>query len=243
MIAAIGVLGAVFGALASGLATYYIEKLKIKNIDIQQMQQAYCQLYGRRYLYLQNYASYFMNFISLEYSYALRDYGERFPEKIIINDMEYNTKNTEIDPKKIEYFVKRSDELSMILAQSKKEVWEVIGQIKVLFVDTDSKINNIKDFAEKFGAFEEEMIREQEQGLIELKFEILPRDRLIITSDWPKEKKITLKDMYINKFDEMFNALLVHMQDELEKEKENSKKPRYWRLILEKVNLLFYQHS
>ena len=243
MIAAIGVLGAVFGVLASGLATYYIERLKIKNMDIQRMQQAYYQLYSRRYLYLQNYASYFMNFISLEYSYSLRDYGDRFPEKIIIKGTEYNTKNTEIDPQKIEYFVKRADELSMILAQSKKEVWEVIGQIKLLFVDTDDSINNIKEFAEKFGAFEEEMIREQEQGLIEFKFEVLPRGKLIITSDWPKAKKITLKDVYINKFDEIFNVLLVHMQNELDKEKENAKKPRYWQLILEKLNHLFNQHS
>lgn len=207
------------------------------------MQQAYYQLYSRRYLYLQNYASYFMNFISLEYSYSLRDYGDRFPEKIIIKGTEYNTKNTEIDPQKIEYFVKRADELSMILAQSKKEVWEVIGQIKLLFVDTDDSINNIKEFAEKFGAFEEEMIREQEQGLIEFKFEVLPRGKLIITSDWPKAKKITLKDVYINKFDEIFNVLLVHMQNELDKEKENAKKPRYWQLILEKLNHLFNQHS
>jgi hypothetical protein len=235
IIATIGVLGAISGALASGLAAYYIEKLKIDDTKRQRMQQAYYQLYGRKCLYLQNYASYFMNFILLEYSYALRDYGERFSETIKIKGKEYRTKNTEIDPQKVEYFVKRSDELSMILAQSKNEVWEIIGQIKLLFTDTDEEISKIKDFAEKFGIFEEELIKEQENGSIEFEFSVLPRDKLSITSDWPSAKKEMLKDDYINKYDELFDALLANLQNEIEKEKKNTTKLHCWQLIIEKI--------
>jgi hypothetical protein len=74
VIAAIGALGAIFGALAGGFATYYIEKLKIKNMDAQRMQQAYSELMGRKeeayslllgrkHTMLQFYASYYSLYI------------------------------------------------------------------------------------------------------------------------------------------------------------------------------------
>lgn len=45
-IAAIGVLGAVLGALAGGYATYSIEKLKIKNNEYEKRRQLYARLGG-----------------------------------------------------------------------------------------------------------------------------------------------------------------------------------------------------
>jgi len=58
VIAAIGAFSAIFGALAGGLATYIIEKSKMKNIDAQRRQQIYSQLNGRKQTYLQCYVSY-----------------------------------------------------------------------------------------------------------------------------------------------------------------------------------------
>jgi hypothetical protein len=55
--AIVGIIGAVLGACAGALGTYYIEKLKIKNIDSQKRQQVYCQLLGLKFVLSQVYSS------------------------------------------------------------------------------------------------------------------------------------------------------------------------------------------
>jgi predicted anti-sigma-YlaC factor YlaD len=42
----IGVIGAIFGAFAAGIAAYYIEKSKIKNKEFEKRKQIYSRLNG-----------------------------------------------------------------------------------------------------------------------------------------------------------------------------------------------------
>jgi hypothetical protein len=181
IIAAIGALGAIFGALAGGLATYIIENLKIKNTDAQRRQQAYSQLYGRKGTYLQCCVSYFVNFIALEKSIAMHDFGLRIPETIALGGIVYSTKNI-IEPQIPNVLFAKSDEFALRLSQSRQDVWEVIGLIKLLFTDTDDKIRAIEDFDKKFDPFEDEIRNDQENGLIEFQYEELPHSRLDITT-------------------------------------------------------------
>jgi hypothetical protein len=137
IIAAIGVIGAILGALASGLEMYSIERLKIKDTNTQKRRQVYSQLKGRKRLCLQYYATYYTNLISLEKSLALQTWGLGFSHPHLTEEgkkkleIEIN-KNREISEK----LSTKSDDLALGLAKSGQEMWETIGLIRVLFPDT-----------------------------------------------------------------------------------------------------------
>jgi len=228
IVAAIGAVGAIFGALAGGLATYMIERSKDKDINIQRRQQAYSQLNGRKATYVQSIVSYYMNFIALEYSYAIRDFGMRIPGRITIDGKEYLTKSIVFDPQTLKMFLNKSDELALKLAQSRQDVWEVIGLIKLLFTNTDAMIKDIDDFDKKLVIFEDELKSDKEKGLIEVTYELLPHDRLDITSSWPKIKEAKLREDYIKIFDKKFDDLLDYLKSQIQAEQESAKKKHWW---------------
>lgn len=230
IIAAIGAFGAIFGALAGGLATYIIERLRIKNMDCQRRQQAYSQLYGRKLAYVQCYVSYFMNFIALEKSLALMDFGLRNPERVAINGTEYLTSSIEFDHELSGALIAKSDEFALRLAQSRQDLWEVIGLVKLLFTNTDDLIRDIKILDDTFETFEEEIKTDRERDLIEFRYELLPHTRLNITTSWPETKETSLKNNYINRLDEKFNNLLNYLENEIKRELEDAKKKHWWQL-------------
>lgn len=197
-------------------------------MDIQRRQQAYSQLNGRKRTYLQYNVSYFMNFIALEKSFAFRDFGLRIPEKITLGGNEYLTKSIEFDPQLPKVFLDKSDEIVLRLAQSRQDVWEVIGLIKLLFTDTEDKIKNIEDFDDKFVIFEDEIKNDKERGLIEFQYELLPHSRLNITTSWPKTKETKLREEYIKIFDKKFDDLLDYLKNQIQEERKSAKKKHWW---------------
>lgn len=227
-IAAIGALGAILGALAGGRATYIIEKLKIKNIDAQRRQQIYSQLNGRKRTYLQCYASYIMNFIALEKTFALMDFSLRIPERITINGIEYLTNSLVFDPQLPKELKATCDELTLRLAQSRQEVWEAIGLIKILFTNTEDMITDIENFDKKFETLESEIKSDSERGLIEFQYEQLPHSKLNVTTSWPESKETKLREEYINIFDRKFENLLDHLKSEINREQENATEIEWW---------------
>ena len=152
IIAAIGAFGAVLGALAGGLATYCIEKLKIKNMDAQRMQQAYSELMGHKYMILQIYDSYFNSFIGSEllninsYLDAITQIDYSHITEITKKDINKRQReiNQNINAKiadSTEYkFAMEADnrcrELELKLGESYERLWTTIGLIQVVFSDT-----------------------------------------------------------------------------------------------------------
>ena len=230
IIAAIGAIGAIFGALVGGLATYIIEKSKIKNLDAQRRQQTYSQLYGRKQAYVQCYVSYFMNFIALEKSFALRDFGLRIPERVTINGNDYLTSSIERDNRISGELLAKSDDFALRLAQSRQDLWEIIGLVKLLFTNTEDLIGDIKNLDDAFETFEDEIKNDQERGLIEFQYELLPHTRLNITTSWPKTKENILREDYINGLDGKFNDLLNYLETEIKIELEDAKKKHWWQI-------------
>lgn len=151
VIAAIGALGAIFGALAGGLATYLIEKLKIKNTDIQRRQQAYSELMGRKHMILQYNASYFSELIrsgfltncSLITAISQVDYrhiAEIMTTDITKAEKEMSKTINDINEASKEFEIareadKRSRELQLKLGEGYERLWVTIGLIKLLFSD------------------------------------------------------------------------------------------------------------
>jgi len=158
IIAAIGALGAIFGALAGGFATYCIEKLKIKNMDAQRMQQAYSELMGHKYMILQIYDSYFNSFIGSEllnrcsYITAISEVDYSHITEITKNDINkreraINQNINDIIKDSTEYkFAMEADnrcrELELKLGESYERLWTTIGLIQVVFSDT-SKLEKL----------------------------------------------------------------------------------------------------
>jgi len=203
IIAAIGALGAIFGALASSLATYFIERLKIKNTNTQRRQQVYSQLIGRKRLWLQYYATYHTNLIALEKSLALQKWGLGFSDPRLTREGKKKledelNKNREV----FKEFTTKSDDLAIGLAKSGQEMWETIGLVRVLFADTQRLRNLLRDiemFDKAFENFEDEIIKDRENGLIIITLRQLGEsNNFDLATDWPERKVQKLKEDYIN---------------------------------------------
>jgi len=71
--AGIGFLGAILGAAVGGGATYYIEKLKIKNLECEKRKQIYSQLMGQKIIIRELYIALGVNIITTKYYEILKD--------------------------------------------------------------------------------------------------------------------------------------------------------------------------
>jgi hypothetical protein len=120
--AAIGFFGAILGATVGGGATYYIEKLKIKNLDVEKRKQAYSQLVGHKSMMQQLYIALGDNRIMAKYYELL--------EK---SSQEQNMRQ-------------KADDIILEVARTSRQLFEIIGIIQILFPDTPcEKINRIEE--------------------------------------------------------------------------------------------------
>jgi len=149
---AIGAFGAVLGAIAGGGATYYIEKIKIKNNENEQRKQVYSKLCGNTSLVLQSHASYFGLFIR---SYSLET--DALLTKICGVFLEASNEKKESIQER-----QKSDDLLFKVAESKAVMWETIGQIQILFpsiTEMDDLIDRILDDEKRFEYLERDIIK------------------------------------------------------------------------------------
>ena len=155
--------GAVLGAVAGGGATYYIQKLNIKNNENEQRRQAYSKLTGKKILLLQSYISYYIAFIQSQRadSYCtLETLCGKEEGNIGQDDINQYIRDS-VSCQEAMKMKTKYENLQLEIAKNECTLWETIGQIQFLFPDAvieiDELIRKIKSVDEKFVNFEKEI--------------------------------------------------------------------------------------
>lgn len=155
--------GAVLGAVAGGGATYYIQKLNIKNNENEQKRQAYSQLMGKKILLLQSYISYYIAFIQSQQadSYCtLETLCGKEEGNISQDDINQYIRDS-VSCQEAMKMKTKYENLQLEIAKNECSLWETIGRIQVLFpgaaIEIDDLISNIKIICEKFLVLEMEI--------------------------------------------------------------------------------------
>jgi len=171
--AIIGIMGALIGVLLGGFVTYSIEKYKVKNNELQRRQQIYSQLIGQKSLLIQCYRSFYTSFILATVNDVLGVSIEHLSKAEITEYLDY----------KYNKYIKSGDferekfmDLSIELAKSKRDLWEIIGLLQVLFHLNEELINIIEQIRiseEKFEELAKDILREFE--------ELMPKDSITQT--------------------------------------------------------------
>jgi len=140
--AGIGFLGAILGAAVGGGATYYIEKLKIKNLKCEKRKQIYSQLMGQKIIIRELY-------IALGENIIMSNYYKILCRREIKKLDDDKTK----DGKIIDEFDRRrerTESLFLEVARNNQLLFEIIGQIQMLFPDVaDENIEKIKNLQDE----------------------------------------------------------------------------------------------
>ncbi len=209
-----GSLGAVLGAIASGIASYRVEKLKIKNIGYVEKKQAYSRLWGRKHLVSQSRASYFSAFIQSQIydaNICLRATLDKRGGKST-DEMEQNLKDSSVY-QQIMRVTQRYENLQLKLADDNCRMWETIGQIQILFpanTEVDKLIDQIRLIEKNFSEFERTIIKEVESFISTL----IPESEFPSTyklDEWGATKSNELDKLYDIKISD-----LVKMIEELD---------------------------
>lgn len=138
--AIIGVLGAILGAIAGGMGTYYLEKLKIDNNESQERRQLYSKLLGIKYPlirlhYLHGDAFLQSRLQYIRYKSQFSLYIGEIDEKGIA---EKERLLREAPPFKLaKQKENEARDYSIKLIEIDKSLWEIIGFIQVSFNNTE----------------------------------------------------------------------------------------------------------
>lgn len=154
--AAIGVIGAVFGALAAGVAAYYIEKLKINNNETEKRKQIYSKLLGVYYLLIQTYYSHGHTAIQTRYHYAhyalkIPIYNQQNIQKSLLERESINRNSPEC--RAADSFREKTEETTLRVGQINRELWETLGLVQISFINTDKLDEIISEIEKILGKF------------------------------------------------------------------------------------------
>jgi len=142
-IAAISALGAIFGALAGGLATYMIEKEKNKTLKIQKQWEVFSKLKGIQAILPQDYITHYTNIIfTINQEAAARLHTEEENQRLHLEEARRMNAS--------------SYESSRLFAKDRQELYELIGSIMILFPNDQELHEKINPIYSQLTVFESE---------------------------------------------------------------------------------------
>jgi hypothetical protein len=166
VVALIGVLGIVFGAIAAGLFQFLTERRRIRESEKNNRILAHSNLLGCKHATLQYYESYLVSIINAENSplhsthIATKAIDFSVVEKCLMEKEpltetanQYASQKLalmlekSIDLKEGLRYRQRADDLALQLANTDERFWRIIGQVKTLFPDINAT-NLIREIGE-----------------------------------------------------------------------------------------------
>jgi len=210
----IGVIGAIFGAFAAGIATYYIEKLKIKNVEFEKRKQIYSRLNG--IIALINQIMYLHGESTIDSTYFYTFYESKIP---IYAQQYENNKFAEIerllkeipDRQQGDEEKEKSEKYALKAGQIYRQLGEIIGLILVSFDNTvklDDLINELHTALRKYHKLSSEDFLKVTEG--------------VQLDQWRGNKKTDLRDYLEKEFNPAVGNLEAYLKGEILKEDDNS---------------------
>lgn len=221
--------GAVLGAVAGGSATYYIQKLIIKNNENDERIRIYGQLLGNKKLVSQSYASHYSACMQIIYAES----------HCTLEALQYHRKgddSNEIQQKQKDSWScqeakrnrQRYEDTQFLLASNIGLMWETIGQLNISFNTTNEiveHINRIRQTEKILDNFQDDLYKDQRE-----KFNIIDESRRFSLPEerfnsWSQKKHQELEEWFslrregliklIEEFENSIDELLEVIEDKM----------------------------
>ncbi len=206
IVAAIGLLGAIIGAVTAGCMKYAMER---KNTLLQ----AYSQLTGRKFALIQGYADVLRISLNVYYNIGLQKECEKAAK--LNEELDKEKQKFYLDQKKKfedgnEYNVVKFEKKGNNLIRIQENFWRTIALINGITSNkkVDGLIEDIRIGEISLMSFQQEMIKETINGLPDY-----TRDGSeFLSSKW-HEKKSPLLELYIKQFNDKIDLLINYIRE------------------------------